>query len=210
MRFSVLGQLEVVSDEGARLGIPQRRQRALLAVLLLHANQEMSVIRLTESLADQDGPAVSPGSLRTQVWALRKLLAPALRLHTGDHRGYRLEVRPGELDAEEFRRLAGLGRSALESRDLPAAVRHLSTALALWSEPPLADVPATLAAGAVTQRLLDERRAVRELLTEARLGLGQHADLVAELREGTVANPADERLWRPRTGFVSHRETIMT
>jgi len=196
MRFSVLGQLEVVSDEGARLGIPQRRQRALLAVLLLHANQEMSVIRLTESLADQDGPAVSPGALRTQVWALRKLLAPALRLHTGDYRGYRLEVRPGELDVAEFRRLAGLGRSALESRDLPAAVRHLSKALALWSEPPLADVPATLAAGAVTQRLLDERRAVRELLTEARLGLGQHADLVAELREGTVANPADERLWQ--------------
>ena len=47
----------------------------------------------------------------------------------------------------------------------------------------------------MTRRLLDERRAARELLTEARLGLGQHADLVAELREGTVASPADERLW---------------
>ena len=55
MRFSVLGQLQVVSDEGVRLGIPQPRQRALLAVLLLHANQEMSVIRLTESLVGQDG-----------------------------------------------------------------------------------------------------------------------------------------------------------
>jgi DNA-binding SARP family transcriptional activator len=96
MRFSVLGRLEVVSDEGTGLRIAQPRQRGLLAVLLLHANQELSVRRLTELLWDEDAaPAVAPGALRTQIWALRKLLGPAQRLHTGDHRGYRLEVRPG-------------------------------------------------------------------------------------------------------------------
>lgn len=49
--------------------------------------------------------------------------------------------------------------------------------------------------GPVAQRLLDERVAVRELLNEARLGLGQHASLIPELRECTAADPANERLW---------------
>ena len=194
MRFSVLGELQVISDDGAELRIPQPRQRALLAVLLLNANQTMSLGRLAESLWEQAGQALSPGALRTQVWTLRRVLAPARRLHTGDYGGYQLEVRPGELDAAEFRRLAGQGRDALGTGDLPGAVSSLNQALALWGEPPLADVPATLAMGAAAQRLLDERLAARDLLFEARLGLGQHADLIPELREGASADPANERL----------------
>src|SRR5579859_7136444 len=107
MRFSVLGRLKVVGDDGAELRIAQARQRALLAVLLLHANEEISASRLTELLWDSGGTAVAPGSLRTQIWALRKLLGPAQRLHTGAYRGYRLEVRQGELDVVRFRQLAG-------------------------------------------------------------------------------------------------------
>src|SRR5579863_9767940 len=106
MRFSVLGRLEVTGDDGAVLPLPQPKQRALLAVLLLQANQELSVARLTEALWEQDGPTVSPGALRTQIWALRKLLGPAGRLHTGERRGYQLEVHPGELDTDRFRELA--------------------------------------------------------------------------------------------------------
>jgi DNA-binding SARP family transcriptional activator len=195
MKFSVLGQFRVVGEDGAELHIPQPRQRALLAVLLLHANQEMSTSRLTEAIWDHHVSGVGPGALRTQVWALRKLMAPASRLHTGEHRGYQLEVHPGELDAARFGALAGQGRHALESADLTGAVSCLTQALALWGEPPLADVPATLAMGPVAQRLLDERTAARELLNEARLGLGQHAGLIPELRQSTAADPANERLW---------------
>lgn len=195
MRFSVLGSLEVISDTGVEVRISQPRQRALLAVLLLHANQEMSAERLAESVWDAAGPAGGPGALRTQVWALRRLLAPARRLHTGQHRGYLLEVRPDELDATRFRELARQGRTALRATDLPCAEGWLSQALALWGEPVLADVPATVAMAPVVQRLVDERSAVRTLLTEARLGLGQHADLIPELRESIAADPANERLW---------------
>lgn len=195
MWFSVLGRLEVTSDNGAGVDIAQPRQRALLTVLLLHANQEMSVSRLTESAWDQDVPAVSPGALRTQIWALRKLLAPARRLHTGRHHSYQMEVRPGELDAARFRQLAGQGRHAIESGDLPGAVSSLSDALALWREPALADVPANMAMRPVAQRLLDERAVVREQLTVTRLSLGQHVGLIPELRESTAAHPTNERLW---------------
>jgi DNA-binding SARP family transcriptional activator len=195
VRFSVLGRLEVISDDGAELRIPQPKQRALLAVLLLHANQEISVSRLIESLWEQDGPGVGPGALRTQIWALRKLLAPARRLHTGEHHSYRLEVRPGELDSAQFRQLAGQGHRAVQAEDLPVAVSCLSEALALWREPALADVPATLAMSPVAQRMLDDRAAARELLTEARLRLGQHASVIPELRQSTTADPGNERLW---------------
>jgi DNA-binding SARP family transcriptional activator len=195
MRFSVLGTLEVIGDDGAGLDIAQPRQRALLTVLLLNANQEMSISRLSQALLEEDGSAVSAGAIRTQVWALRRLLAPARRLHTREYRGYSLEVGPGELDVAQFRELSSQGRHAFESADLRAAVRSLSQALALWREPVLADVPATLAMGPVAQRLLDERRAARELLTEARLGLGEHAGLVPELREAAASDPGNERLW---------------
>jgi DNA-binding SARP family transcriptional activator len=178
MRFIVLGRLEVVGDDGSTWRIAQPRQRGLLAVLLQHANEEISASRLTEMLWDSEGTAVAPGALRTQVWALRKLLGPVRRLHTGAYHGYRLEVRPGELDAVQFRQFAGQGREALESGDLHGAVRYLSQALGLWGEPPLADVPATLAMGPVVRRLLDERAAARELLNQARLGLGEHVTLI--------------------------------
>jgi DNA-binding SARP family transcriptional activator len=195
MRFSVLSRLQVISDDGAQLRIPQQRQRGLLAVLILHGNQEISASRLTESLWDQDGSAAGTGALRTQIWALRKLLAPASRLHTGECGGYQLEVRPGELDVAEFRALAGQGRDALRTGDLPGAAGYLNKALALWREPPLADIPGTLAMGPVARRLLDERLAARELLNEAQLGLGRHVSLIPELREATAADPANERLW---------------
>jgi DNA-binding SARP family transcriptional activator len=195
MQFSVLGRLAVISDDGTELPIRQRRQRALLTVLLLNANHEVSVGRLTALMWDQDEPEVGPGALRTQVWALRKLLAPATRLHTGEHRGYQLEVRPGELDVMRFRELVGQGRQAFTSGDLRAAVVSLTEGLALWGQPPLADVPLTLEMGAIVQRLLEERATVRELLTEARLGLGEHAGLIPELRESTAADPTNERLW---------------
>lgn len=195
MRFSVLGRLQVISDEGAELRIPQPKQRGLLTVLLLHANQAMSAGRLTESLWDAVGPTASPGALRTQIWALRKLLAPARRLHTGEYHTYQLEVRPGELDVAQFRRLTGQGRHAFASGDLTGAVSYLAEALALWREPLLADVPATLVMGPIAQRLLDERLAAREILNEARLSLGQHASLIPELREAAAADPANGRLW---------------
>jgi len=195
MRFSVLSRLQVISDDGAQLRIPQQRQRGLLTVLILHGNQEISASRLTESLWDQDGSAAGTGALRTQIWALRKLLAPASRLHTGECGGYRLEVHPEELDVAEFRALAGQGRDALRTGDLPGAAGYLNKALALWREPPLADIPGTLAMGPVARRLLDERLAARELLNEAQLGLGRHVSLIPELREATAADPANERLW---------------
>jgi DNA-binding SARP family transcriptional activator len=194
MRFRILGPLIVSDDYGAELRVPQPMQRALLCTLLLHQNQVIRASRLAGLLWGADIPGSGPGALRTHVWAARRVLAPAKRLHKGAH-GYRLEVRHGELDLDNFRELAELGGRGLAENDPRGAARLLSQALRLWREPPLADIPATPGLRAITRRLLDERQVTSEVLTDARLLLGQSSDLVPELRAQAAANPAHERVW---------------
>lgn len=194
MRFRILGPLIVSDDYGAELRVPQPMQRALLCTLLLHQNQVVRASRLAGLLWGADIPGSGPGALRTHVWAARRVLAPAKRLHQGAH-GYRLEVRHGELDLDNFRELAELGGRGLAENDPRGAAQLLSQALRLWREPPLADIPATPGLRAITRRLLDERQVASEVLTDARLLLGQSSDLVPELRTQAAANPAHERVW---------------
>jgi DNA-binding SARP family transcriptional activator len=194
MRFRVLGPLNVSDDHGAALRVPQARQRALLCVLLLHANELVDATRLTGLLWGVDVPDSGAGALRTHIWALRRILAPATRLHQSAH-GYRLEVNPGESDLEEFRHLAADGQRALDEENPRRAVPLFGRALRLWREPALADVPGTRVMRLAAGRLLDEHQAASEALTEARLALGQHRELVPWLRAQASADPAQERRW---------------
>jgi len=194
MRFLVLGPLRVSDDYDALLPVPQARQRELLCIMLLHANEPVGSADLTRLLWGADVPDSGAGALRTHIWALRRTLHPAKRLHKSGH-GYRLHVLPGELDVAEFRLLAGQGQQAMDEGDPGRAARLLSRASRMWREPALADIPPTSAMRATTRRLLDERQAASETLTEARLALGQHRELVPELRAQTAADPAQERRW---------------
>src|ERR1700735_4201913 len=194
MKFKILGQLEVFGDEGVKLEIRQARQRALVIMMLLHANQVVSVGRLADALWGEETSARSQAALRTHIWALRRLLALASRLHTAEG-GYRLDVLRGELDLAEFHGLAGQGRQAWRTGDLSSAEALLREALHMWREPYLADMPATAAMEAAGRRLLDERQGAQEVLTEVRLALGQHAELIPELRAAAAGDPMHERLW---------------
>src|SRR3954470_8634999 len=103
MEFRILGPLEVGTDAGViALGGPL--PRALLAMLLLRANQPVSVERLTAALWGEDAPAGSGRTLQVYVSRLRKALGERDRLVTATA-GYRVRVLPGELDAERFERL---------------------------------------------------------------------------------------------------------
>jgi DNA-binding SARP family transcriptional activator len=194
MRFRVLGPLSVSDDHGTLLRVPQARQRALLCVLLLHANEWVDATRLAGLLWGADVPGSGAGALRTHIWALRRVLAPARRLHQSGH-GYRLEVNPGELDLEEFRQLAAEAQRALAEGNLPRSAPLFSRALRLWREPTLADIPRTRVMQAAARRLLDEHQAASEALTEVRLALGQHRELIPWLRAQATADPAQERRW---------------
>src|SRR5262249_50893479 len=124
MDYRILGPLEVC-HEGRTVGLGGDRQRALLAVLLLHAGEVVSADRLIDALWGERPPSTAQKALRVHVSRLRKAfgdnsaaaggLSDGL-LATRGH-GYRLRVEAGELDAGRFRELAEEGRQALAAGD---------------------------------------------------------------------------------------------
>ncbi|MFD0689929.1 AfsR/SARP family transcriptional regulator [Actinomadura fibrosa] len=194
MRFRLLGPLEVCGDDGEPIPLPQRRRRELLAAFLLHANEPLSGEALIDAVWGADRPGSAGGALRTHVWALRRLpgLDGRLRSRNG---GYLFEVRPGELDAEEFARRCGEARASLAAGRPPEAVGVLEEALRMWREPPLEDVPATPALAGRTERLHAQRRAAQDLLIETELDLGRYRQLIPRIRELVAADPTHEHRW---------------
>jgi DNA-binding SARP family transcriptional activator len=154
----------------------------------------MSVRELTEALWNEPCDSSRAGALRTHIWALRQLIAPAQRL-AKDVVGYLVRVHPGELDLEAFRGLALAGRHALATGDFRLAEASFDQALRLWSEPSLADLPATPAGDLSALKLTGERDAIVELLTDVRMALGQHRDLLPELQAQVIAEPENEYRW---------------
>src|SRR5216683_4738953 len=104
MEFRILGSLEVAVD-GRPLPLGGPSQRALLAFLLLHANEVVSSDRLLDELWSDEPPASGVTALQVRISQLRKALGSAAdRLETKPP-GYVLQVLPGELDLERFSRL---------------------------------------------------------------------------------------------------------
>jgi DNA-binding SARP family transcriptional activator/pimeloyl-ACP methyl ester carboxylesterase len=197
LEFRVLGPLEVMAD-GQSLTMAGARARAVLAMLLVHANQVVSSDRLMEEL--WPGQPGAGDSLQVRLSELRKALrsaGEADRLVTRSP-GYLLRVTPGELDALRFERLAAEGDEALAAGDAAAATRRLDEALALWRGPALADLDAAPFARAAAGRLEEERLAALESRAEALLACGRHRDLIADLETLTTAHPLREGFWRQR------------
>ena len=59
MDFRILGPLEVL-DEGHSVNLGGSKQRALLALLLVHANETLTTERLIDELWGESPPATPP------------------------------------------------------------------------------------------------------------------------------------------------------
>jgi predicted ATPase/DNA-binding SARP family transcriptional activator len=195
MDFGILGPLEV-TDEGLEPVIAGGKQRALLAVLLLHANEFVSSDRLIEELWGEQPPATAAKSLQVHVSRLRKALGGAESPVITGPNGYSIRVAPGELDLERFTRLAEEGRRALGADDPERGAELLREALSLWRGPPLADFAFESFAQLEIGRLEELRLAALEDRIDADLARGRHAELVAELEALVAAHPLRERLRR--------------
>src|SRR5262244_4259108 len=198
LRFRVLGSLRV---EAGSIVVPVTapRQRAVLAVLLLHANRSVSAAELIDQVWGEGHPASAGGLVHTYIWQLRRLLAPhepaAGRPRiTRQPGGYLLRVTEGELDAQVFEQLTIAGLDALAAGDAAGASGHLRRALGLWSGEPLADLDLAGAAAAECGRLAELRRQAASARAEAGLALGQHAEAAAQLRALIAGDPLDEQL----------------
>lgn len=195
MEFRVLGPLEVRSGGTPRpLGGP--KQRALLALLLLHANEVVSRDRLVDGVWGQNPPNTIGAVLNVYVSKLRKLLAekgPDTSLVTQPH-GYMLRIEPGQLDLHRFEQLAREGREALAAENTEQGAARLEEALALWRGPPLADLADAPFAASEIGRLDELRLSALEDRIEADLTLGRHFELVPELTALVAEYPLCERL----------------
>jgi predicted ATPase/DNA-binding SARP family transcriptional activator len=193
LEFRVLGPIEAVRDELAvRLG--GRRQRALLALLLLEPGRPVSPDRLIDGLWRDTPPPDAERALRVYVSRLRAALGEgAVRTHAS---GYALQAESERIDSKQFERLLRDGREALRRGSAGLAAERLGAALALWRGDAMSDV-ADDGPLALEARRLDELRLVcKEELFEAELALGRHAGLVAELERLVADHPLRERLWR--------------
>jgi DNA-binding SARP family transcriptional activator/pimeloyl-ACP methyl ester carboxylesterase len=198
VEFSVLGPVEVTAG-GRPLGLGGARARAVLAMLLAHANQVVSADRLTDELWPGHPADKAAASLQVRLSELRRALRPAGeadRLATRPP-GYLLTVTPADLDSLRFAQLAEAGNAALADGDAAAAAQRLGDALALWRGAAFAgiDVPSVRAEAA---RLEEMRLAALESRAEVLLECGRHTELVAELETLTAAHPLRERLWSAR------------
>src|SRR3954462_2754098 len=185
--FRLLGPLEA-AEGGRPLVLGGAKQRGLLAVLLLHANQAVSSDRLIDQLWGESPPATAGKIVQVYVSRLRKQLGEA-RLLTRPP-GYLLRVDPGELDLARFERLVAEARE----EDAAAAGAKLRVALALWRGPPLADLAYERFAQAEIVRLEELRWAALELRIDADLATGRAPELVGELESLIAAHPLRERL----------------
>jgi DNA-binding SARP family transcriptional activator len=189
VEFLVLGPVEARLDGGALpLGGP--KQRVLLALLLLNANEVVSRDRLVDSLWGERAPESAQRSLGTYVSRLRTLLG-ADRIERRPP-GYLLHVEPGELDLERFEALLEQGRAA--AGDPATAHGHLRDALGLWRGPALADLATEPALGVEAQRLEERRLLALEARIDAELALGGGPELLGELERLISEHPFQQRL----------------
>ena len=189
MEFRILGPLEV-ADGAAVVPLAGVKQRALLALLLLSANQVVSSDRLIDELWPGQGPESARAALQVRVSQLRKALGDGGAAIITRPPGYLVRVGRDELDLQRFERLVGEADEAEPS----GAATKLREALALWQGPPLADIAYEPFAQHAIRRLEELHVAAFEKRIDADLALGRHADLIAELESLVGEHPLRERL----------------
>lgn len=191
VQFRILGPVEVVST-GTTLAMPRRRERCLLAVLLLELNRVVPAGRLADLLWDGEPSDRARHTLRSHVSRVRTLLSSAddsveLASTAG---GYRLSADPNLVDAHRFRSMVG---HAMTLTDLQDRVDALQAALALWRGPAIDNAASEWLRSRICADLEEERLTAIEHLASAGLSVSG-ATILPELSQTVSHHPGRERL----------------
>jgi DNA-binding SARP family transcriptional activator len=194
MEYRILGPLEVL-EEGHPLALGRSKERAVLAVLLLHANELVSRERLIDELWGVSPPPTARKAVNVYVSKLRKALGGnGLDPIATAEGGYRLRVNGDLLDAVQARTLVADAHERMAGGDTAAASRLLHEALALWRGPTLAGLQLeSFGRDEVAQ--LDELRLTALLdRIDCDLAQGRHERVLGELQLLVREHPLRERL----------------
>ena len=190
MDYRILGPLEVSAGIGP-LELGGRRQRTVLAALLLNANRVTPTDQLVDVVWGEEPPPTARRSVQAYVSRLRRIL--------GDDRivsvepGYRIRVDEAELDADRFESLTLLAHS-ISAADPRKALDALHEALSLWRGPALAD----LRDGGISTRAHpydEERWTAIEDAFDLEFDLGLYDDAIPRIEACLLDDPYRERLW---------------
>jgi len=198
VEIRILGSLEVRdASENHALGGP--KQRAVLAILVLHANEVVSTEMLVDGIWGTDASERAFNAVQVYISRLRKIInwqrddaAGAVRLYRKSP-GYVLQLDTDALDLARFQRLAQQGTSSLRKAPEVAAAR-LGEALGLWRGPALTEFSVLPFAAPEITRLEELRLAALGARVRADLALGRHAELVGELEALVAVHPLHEQL----------------
>jgi DNA-binding SARP family transcriptional activator/basic membrane lipoprotein Med (substrate-binding protein (PBP1-ABC) superfamily) len=199
MQFLILGPFEV-REEGRPVVLGGSRQRALLALLLLHRNEVVTSERIVDGLWGEQPPKTAAQAVRVYVSQLRKALEPERadgaepEVLATRGAGYVLRVQPDELDLDRFEALAAEGRRLLAAGDPKEAAATLRDAVSLWRGPSLADFAYEPFAQLEIARLDELRVAAGEDRFDAELAAGREGEVVPELEQLVAEHPLRERL----------------
>ncbi|MFD5597004.1 BTAD domain-containing putative transcriptional regulator [Streptomyces griseorubiginosus] len=205
LRFGLLGPPILYDGHDAQGGhggagvrvVGSRKQRILLAALLLEAGRVVSTKSLKEALWGSTPPASAKASLHNHVSRLRRLLDDPERLQAVAP-GYLLRVAPGELDVQVFESHAARARGAHAHGDWTETLHACAAALALWRGAPLSGVPSEIAGYTLVQRLEEARLLLLEWRYDAELALAPSRPdaLVPELSALAAEHPLRESYHR--------------
>ncbi len=193
MEARILGPLALIDGED-EVSINGSKVRALLALLLVRANEVVSAERLADDLWGDAIPAGYVNGLQSLVSRLRRALGADGRMLATTANGYRIDIDPALIDANRFVDAVRRGRDSLAQGRHAEAADDLRDALALWRGPALAEFDDDGLLRREAVRLDELRLGAIEDRIDADLHLGRHLDVIAELGVLTATNPLRERL----------------
>lgn len=191
MDFRLLGPLEIRDGDRSVAGGLRRQERALLGILLLEADHAVTIDRLADLLWDGDPPPTARGAVHTYVGRLRRTLSGhGLHIVT-HHDGYLVSAEGHRLDTSDFSQMC---RQAADATDDQARAELYDQALALWRGPLLADVAGDGLRSRLESALREPWLAATKRRAEARLAMGEHERVAADLTPVVEQDPSRERL----------------
>ncbi|MGA9277885.1 BTAD domain-containing putative transcriptional regulator [Ilumatobacter sp.] len=197
-RIGVLGPMSVWVG-GREVTVSARRQRAVLAFLAVSNGAAVSADRILDAIWGDELPSTGARAVAFHISRLRALLdvdrerdASFIETSAG---GYRLRISPSSIDCHRFHEAVDTARHEL-TEDPEGCERHLTDALALWRGRPFADLAEEPFVGSEVRVLERAHSVALRTAIEARIALGRHRDVIADLSGMVEAEPFDEGLVR--------------